>query len=160
MASQITSVSIVYSIACSDADQRKHQSFASLAFVRGIQGWPVTSPHKVPVTQKMFQFVDVIINHIFAASNPADDLRLYSLWCGVMKPLLANTVLGTPFHITANVRHYSHCFSDREMLTWWRIFISTMYTAYAFGDKDWWSPLLICLVGSELTKISHIHVPL
>ena len=36
MASQITSVSIVYSIVCSDADQRKHQSSASLAFVLGI----------------------------------------------------------------------------------------------------------------------------
>ena len=36
MASQITSVSIVCSINCSGADQRKHQSSASQAFVRGI----------------------------------------------------------------------------------------------------------------------------
>ena len=36
MASQITCVWIVYSTVCSDADQRKHQSSASLAFVRGI----------------------------------------------------------------------------------------------------------------------------
>ena len=36
MASQITSLTIVYSIVYSDADQRKHQSFASLAFVWGI----------------------------------------------------------------------------------------------------------------------------
>ena len=33
---------------------RKHQSSASLAFVRGIRGWPVNSPHKGPVTQKCF----------------------------------------------------------------------------------------------------------
>ena len=39
MASEITGVSIVYSNGCSGADQRKHQSFASLAFVRG----PVTN---------------------------------------------------------------------------------------------------------------------
>ena len=32
MASQITSVSIVYSTVCSGADQRKHQSSASVAF--------------------------------------------------------------------------------------------------------------------------------
>ena len=32
-ASQITSLTIVYSIVCSDADQRKHQSSALLAFV-------------------------------------------------------------------------------------------------------------------------------
>ena len=33
IASQITSLTIVYSIVYSDADQRKHQSSASLAFV-------------------------------------------------------------------------------------------------------------------------------
>ena len=52
VASQITSVSIVYSAVCSGPDQRKHQSSASLAFVRGIHRWPVNSPHKWPVTWK------------------------------------------------------------------------------------------------------------
>ena len=61
MASQITCVSIVCSAVCSGAGQRKHQSSASLAFVRGIQWWPVDSPHKGPVTQKMFPFDDVIV---------------------------------------------------------------------------------------------------
>ena len=36
MASQITSLTVVYSIVYSDADQRKHQSSASPAFVWGI----------------------------------------------------------------------------------------------------------------------------
>ena len=36
------------------ADQRKHQSSASLAFVRGIHRWPVNSPHKGPVTRKIW----------------------------------------------------------------------------------------------------------
>ena len=36
MASQITSFTVVYSTVYSDADQRKHQSSASLAFVWGI----------------------------------------------------------------------------------------------------------------------------
>ena len=36
IASQITSLTVVYSIVYSGADQRKHQSSASLAFVRGI----------------------------------------------------------------------------------------------------------------------------
>ena len=39
MASEITGVSIVCSAVCSDVDQRKHQSSASLAFVRGIHRW-------------------------------------------------------------------------------------------------------------------------
>ena len=61
MASRITGVSIVCSTICSVADQRKHQSSASLAFVRGIHRWPADSPHKGPVTRKMFPFDDVII---------------------------------------------------------------------------------------------------
>ena len=46
---------------CSGADQRKHQSSALLAFVMGIHRWPVNSPHKGPVTRKMFPFDDVIM---------------------------------------------------------------------------------------------------
>ena len=44
MASQITCLTIVYSNVYSGADQRKHQSSASLAFVRGIHRWPVIFP--------------------------------------------------------------------------------------------------------------------
>ena len=54
MASQITSLTIVYSAVYSGADQRKHQSSSSLAFVRRIHRGPVNSPHKWPVTRKMF----------------------------------------------------------------------------------------------------------
>ena len=61
MVSQITSLTIVYSTVYSGADQRKHQSTASLAFVRGIHRWPVNSPHKSPVTRKLFPFDDVIM---------------------------------------------------------------------------------------------------
>ena len=46
IASQIISPTIVYSTVYSDADQRKHQSSVSLAFVRGIHRGPVNSPHK------------------------------------------------------------------------------------------------------------------
>ena len=51
----------VYSTVYSGADQRKYQSSASLAFVRGIHRWPVNSPHKGPVTRKMFPFDNVIM---------------------------------------------------------------------------------------------------
>ena len=61
MVSQITSLTIVYLIVYSDAGQTKHQSSASLAFVRGIHRWPVNSPHKGPVTRKVFPFDDVTI---------------------------------------------------------------------------------------------------
>ena len=61
IASQITSLAIVYSIVYSSAVQRKHQSSASLAFVWGIHRGPVNSPHKGPVTRKMLPFDDVIM---------------------------------------------------------------------------------------------------
>ena len=61
IASQITSLMIVYSIVYSDADQRKHQSSPLLAFVRGIHRGPVNSPHKRPVTRNVSPFDDVIM---------------------------------------------------------------------------------------------------
>ena len=61
MTSQITSITIVYSAVYSGGDQRKHQSSASLVFVRGIHRRPVNFPHKWPVTRKMFPFDDVIM---------------------------------------------------------------------------------------------------
>ena len=60
IASQITGVSIVCSTFCSGADQSKHQSSASLAFVRKSTGG---SPHKWPITGKMFPFDDVTMFH-------------------------------------------------------------------------------------------------
>ena len=59
--SQITSLMVVCSTVYSGTDERKHQSSASLAFVRGIHRWPVNSPHKGPVTRKIFPFDDVIV---------------------------------------------------------------------------------------------------
>ena len=61
MASQITSLTIVYSTVYSGVDQRKHQSSVSLAFVWGIHRSPVNSPHKGSVTRKMLPFDDVIM---------------------------------------------------------------------------------------------------
>ena len=74
MASQITSLTIVYSAVYSDADQTKHQSSAPLAVVRGIHRGPMNSQHQWPVTRKMFPFDDVIriLSHIW---------RLHMLWC-------------------------------------------------------------------------------
>ena len=59
--SQITGLTIVYSTVYSGADQGKHQSSASLAFVWGIHRGAVNSPHKGPVTRNIFPFHDVIM---------------------------------------------------------------------------------------------------
>ena len=68
-ASQITSIMSVYSTVYSGADQRKHQNSVSLAFVRGIHRWPVNSPHKWPVTRKMFPFDDVIMHGTYCITT-------------------------------------------------------------------------------------------
>ena len=52
MQSQNTSLTFVCSTVYSGADQRKHQSSTSLAFVWGIHWSPVNFPHKGPVTRK------------------------------------------------------------------------------------------------------------
>ena len=64
IASEITNLAIVYLTVNSGTYQRKHQSPASLAFVRGIHRRPVNSPHKGPVTRKMFPFDDVIMLYL------------------------------------------------------------------------------------------------
>ena len=64
MTSQITSLEVIYSTVYSGADQRKHQSSASLAFASGIHRCPANSPHKWPVTRKMWPFDDVIMQRV------------------------------------------------------------------------------------------------
>ena len=83
IASQITSLTVVYSTVYSDADQRKHQSSASPAFVRGIHRGPVNSPHKWPVTRKMFPFDDIImwVAFIFTRCIKTHLVHACSMWC-------------------------------------------------------------------------------
>ena len=69
IASEFTSLTIVYSTVYSDGDQRKHESSMSLAFVRGIHRGPVNSPHKWPVTRKMFPFDDVIMKMVISTTH-------------------------------------------------------------------------------------------
>ena len=77
MASQNTGLAIVYSIVHSGANQRKLQSSASLAFVRGIHRWPVNSPHKWPGMRKMLPFDDVIMNRPPANNQYSYHCALY-----------------------------------------------------------------------------------
>ena len=74
LASQITSLPVVCSIVYSDVNQRKHQSSASLAFVREIHRGPVNFPHKWPVTRKMFPFDDVIMVRSPTVMSPTHNL--------------------------------------------------------------------------------------
>ena len=92
IASQITSLTIVFSTIYLDTYQRKHQSSASLVFVWGIHWKLVNSPHKWPVTRIMFPFHDVIMIQGLIGWWPHDymfkfhmkyphSLKLLLLWC-------------------------------------------------------------------------------
>ena len=63
---------IVYSIVYSDADQKKHQSSASLAFAWWIHREPVNSPHKWPVTQKSFHLMTSSCSRLILSVNSND----------------------------------------------------------------------------------------
>ena len=101
IASQITSLTIVYSIVYSDADQRKHQSSTSLAFVRGIHRGPVNSPPKWPVTRKLFPF-DGVIEGSFRSGT------------GIAKPFSSVPLLFYSFsiHNTLRPRQNGRYFAD------------------------------------------------
>ena len=97
MASQITSLTIVYSTVYSGAHQRKYQSSESLAFVWGIHRWPVNSPYKGPVTQKMFPLDDVIMEcltsytYIFSLYVSIDLVHLSTPYCiPIVQPVKTN----------------------------------------------------------------------
>ena len=87
---QIIGVSIVCSSVCSD--QRKHQSSASLVFVRGKHRWPLDSRHKRPVLRKMFPFDDVIVYTRFVflflwTMMISDTLIFIWAWYGIFHSL-------------------------------------------------------------------------
>ena len=68
IASQITSVSIVYSTVCSGTDQRKLQSSASLAFVRGIHRdqWIPRTKGQCPSAAYVRQWIGPVLVQIMA----------------------------------------------------------------------------------------------
>ena len=76
-ASQITSLTSVCSAVYSMRRSKKTSKLASLAFVWWIHRWPVNSPHKGPVTRKMFPFDDVIVYIIETETNWPPFCRQY-----------------------------------------------------------------------------------
>ena len=81
-ASQITSLTIVYSIVYSDVDQRKHQSSTSLAFVRGISPgtgeFPAQMASNVEHVSIWWQHHVNTTEHISYAQHHYNDVTMYS----------------------------------------------------------------------------------
>ena len=95
IASQITSLTIVYSTIYSGADQSKHQSSVSLAFVWGIHRGPVNFPHKWPVTRKKFPFDDVIMLPYYKYNYliPLSHYAVKDAWVGGLSRFLITVSL-------------------------------------------------------------------
>ena len=114
--SQITSLTSVYSTVYTDADQRKHQSSASLAFVWRIHRGPVNSRHKWPVRRKCFHLMSqhdmlfVWFRCVFILFDFTDIAPSYSTGTIAPVPLSASTplVLKQPSNIWVN-GSYSSC---------------------------------------------------
>ena len=122
------------------ADQRKHQSSASLASVRGIHRRPVNSPHKWPVTRKMFPFDDVIMKtsnvwrserHFEAANAPGSPHRL----CKNSKQKFAEIT----YKIHKKVREIPLCFVSSNLVILKHQFNFHSNQGSAVGVKDGWS---------------------
>ena len=136
IASQITSLTIVYTTVYSDAYQRKHESSSSLAFMRGIHRGPVNSPHKWPVTRKMFPFDDVIMKcRPGGETNP-----LWSCICVALQNL----------HSTLDWRH--------QAITWnnvdWGHIVSLSWSSWSTIVS---SPM-ICHMPASILLIIHIFL--
>ena len=144
-ASRITGNSIVYSTVCSGADERKHQSPASLDFVRGIHRRPVNSPHKGPVTWKMLPFHDVFMifwifhfRHCITAGLQQYHMRLCIT---VEPPFLSRTYRPVsvqspipPSYMYGNSRHYH--LNHWANHPWWRHQMETYSAFLALCERN------------------------
>ena len=173
MASQITSLAIVYSVIYSGTDQRKHQSSPLLAFVRGIHRWPVNSPHKGPVTRKMFPLNDVIIQTVcwnrhwhmwpynpgmlYMWATPVaicvcTDICWYSLLAAISAIILSAYLWNTNSVIPAALASTDNegCGDDNRSPL---VTINLVVTNMAHTD-EMWIPLWVCLINSAvLTRV-------
>ena len=96
MASQITSLTVVYSTVYTDADQRKHQSSASLAFVWGIHRDRWIPRTKGQLRGKCF--------HLMTSSWPGAEHAIFTLqemsrYCRLLLQFTAEIWRGIPYII-------------------------------------------------------------
>ena len=103
MASQITSITLVYPTLYS---RHRSKKTSSLAFERGNHRWPVNSPHKGPVTRKMFPFDDVIMWYytLWFTGRGDISLHLVSPLNGFSWYLIFADANNTSFHGIVSVR--------------------------------------------------------
>ena len=131
IASQTTSLTIVYSPVYSGADQRKHQRSASLAFVREIHRRPVNFPHKLPVARKMCPFDDVVMIRWLLLSTEHRVVPVVAI--NLLRPRQMDAISQTTF---------SNAFSWMKMFEFrlkfhWSLFPRVQLTIFQYWLR-WW----------------------
>ena len=152
MASLIISLTIVYSTDYSDADQRKHQSSASLNFVRGIHRGPVNFPHKWPATRKMSPFDGVIMWHAndhpgFAVSR-TQECKIH--WLKLIKCKTNETELVNPMY-KDNLHTHSYLGAYKKNQSKFKKHCNT------YRSQILLSFVIICLLSDTLFCTSYLH---
>ena len=142
MASQITGVSRVCWTLCSGADQRKHQSSASPAFVRGIHRWPEVSHQKGPATRKIPQFHGIIMwvtNDNLKQPWLGSPTHKYVIRLQWVKETLGRQRLSWKHFIKttgAIQENTTRTAPSLYSIAWRIIFRQCLHNLFAF-DKDW-----------------------
>ena len=146
MASQITSLTFIHSTVYSDADQRKHQSSVSLAFVRGIHRWPMNSLHKGLVTRKcshlmtssyevFFVSVVCLIYILHCQRHIICYVALYIISCNINRVvktfscIVYNSVMTTGIRSSNGLQNFPW---EGWENTWWRHQMETFSALLAF----------------------------
>ena len=89
-----------------------------MAFVRGIHRWPVNSPHKGPVTRKMFPFDDVIMDwmkfylNVFVGFDSLHTFLLIRLHMKMANDISALQDLLISVMTTGNITRHQHPCND------------------------------------------------
>ena len=111
-------------------NQRKHQSSASLAFVRWIHRGPVNSPHKWPVTRKFFPFDDVIMSFPEAIGSPLLNRndRQFACRLGCAKTPW-NSLTSTDWKLMQRNKSRGETFLQNRVLFWFSLVVRN-------GERD------------------------
>ena len=154
--SQIIGVSIVCSIICSGANQRKHQSAVSLVFVGGIHRSTVDSPHKEPVTRKCFHLMTSSWSQVTATYLPMGALIYF--------------IYGCPnFKWDVDARLYMTGYKTKRTVVMWHALLRVSYlqtcswrrgrrrtASWPVGGPRW---LIRVQLGSSIYMNPHFRLP-
>ena len=142
MAAQITRLTIVYSTVYSRRRPKKTSKLHVTGLVREIHRWQVNSPHKGPVTRKMFPFDDVVMlcRHGVAFQTFAEaTANITSNFIDVVQRLWkkrnGTSVIGFLLCKKKTYRNGMDCMYSNSFHVWWDECLLFSHCRYAMEDS-------------------------